>query len=50
MKAPLSWLKEFVDIDCTVEKLEEKLFSPSRPQTGKITSYSMNGSGSRPGP
>ena len=27
MKAPLSWLKEYVDIDCTPEVLEEKLFS-----------------------
>ncbi|MBQ7340108.1 MAG: phenylalanine--tRNA ligase subunit beta [Clostridia bacterium] len=27
MKAPLSWLKEFVDIDITVEELEKKLFS-----------------------
>ena len=27
MKAPLSWLKEYVDIDCSVQKLEEKLFS-----------------------
>ena len=27
MKAPLSWLKDYVDIDCTPEILEEKLFS-----------------------
>lgn len=27
MKAPLSWLKEYVDIDCSPEVLEEKLFS-----------------------
>ena len=27
MKAPLSWLKEFVDIDCSASTLEEKLFS-----------------------
>lgn len=27
MKAPLSWLKEYVDIDCTAEELENKLFS-----------------------
>ena len=27
MKAPLSWLKEYVDIDCSVTELEEKLFS-----------------------
>ena len=27
MKAPLSWLKEYVDIDCTPEQLQEKLFS-----------------------
>ncbi len=27
MKAPLSWLKDFVDIDCSVSELEEKLFS-----------------------
>lgn len=27
MKAPLSWLKEYVDIDCTAEELESKLFS-----------------------
>ena len=26
MLAPLSWLKEFVDIDCTPEELEKKLF------------------------
>ncbi len=26
MKAPLSWLKEFVDIDVTAEQLQEKLF------------------------
>ncbi len=27
MKAPLSWLKDYVDIDCTAEQLQEKLFS-----------------------
>ena len=27
MKAPLSWLKEFVDIDCSPEVLQDKLFS-----------------------
>lgn len=27
MKAPLSWLKEYVDIDCSAQELEEKLFS-----------------------
>ncbi len=27
MKAPLSWLKEYVDITCTPEELKEKLFS-----------------------
>ncbi|MDY6367966.1 MAG: phenylalanine--tRNA ligase subunit beta [Clostridia bacterium] len=27
MKAPLSWLKDYVDIDCTPEELESKLFS-----------------------
>ena len=27
MKAPLSWLKEYVDIDCSAIELEEKLFS-----------------------
>ena len=27
MKAPLSWLKEFVDIDCSPEELKDKLFS-----------------------
>ncbi len=27
MKAPLSWLKEYVDIDCTAEVLKDKLFS-----------------------
>ena len=27
MKAPLSWLKEYVDIDCSAEELESKLFS-----------------------
>ena len=27
MKAPLSWLKEYVDIDCTAEELKDKLFS-----------------------
>ena len=27
MKAPLSWLKEYVDIDCSAAELEEKLFS-----------------------
>ncbi|MBE5754340.1 MAG: phenylalanine--tRNA ligase subunit beta [Clostridiales bacterium] len=27
MKAPLSWLKEYVDIDCTAEELQAKLFS-----------------------
>ena len=27
MIAPLSWLKEYVDIDCTPQELEDKLFS-----------------------
>lgn len=27
MKLPLFWLKDYVDIDCTPEELEEKLFS-----------------------
>ena len=27
MKAPLSWLKEYVDIDCSAEDLKDKLFS-----------------------
>ena len=27
MLAPLSWLKEYVDIDVTPQELEEKLFS-----------------------
>ena len=27
MIAPLSWLKEYVDIDCTAQELEDKLFS-----------------------
>ena len=27
MKAPLSWLKEYVDIDCSAEELKDKLFS-----------------------
>ena len=27
MKAPLSWLKNYVDIDCTPEELKDKLFS-----------------------
>ena len=27
MKAPLSWLKDYVDIDCTPEELQAKLFS-----------------------
>ena len=27
MKAPLSWLKDYVDIDCSVEELASKLFS-----------------------
>ena len=27
MKAPLSWLKDYVDIDVTAQELEEKLFS-----------------------
>ncbi|MBR5192681.1 MAG: phenylalanine--tRNA ligase subunit beta [Clostridia bacterium] len=27
MKAPLSWLKEYVDINCTAEELKDKLFS-----------------------
>ena len=27
MKAPLSWLKDYVDIDCTAEQLKDKLFS-----------------------
>ena len=27
MKAPLSWLKEYVDIDCSAEELKNKLFS-----------------------
>ncbi len=27
MKAPLSWLKDYVDIDCSPEQLKEKLFS-----------------------
>ncbi len=27
MKLPLSWLKDYVDIDCSIEDLEKKLFS-----------------------
>ena len=27
MKAPLSWLKDYVDIDCSAEVLKDKLFS-----------------------
>ena len=27
MKAPLSWLKDYVDIDCSAEELKNKLFS-----------------------
>ncbi len=27
MKAPLSWLKDYVDIDCSVDELKDKLFS-----------------------
>jgi phenylalanyl-tRNA synthetase beta chain len=27
MKLPISWLREYVDIDCSIEELEEKLFS-----------------------
>ncbi len=27
MKAPLSWIKDYVDIDCSVEELTSKLFS-----------------------
>ena len=27
MLAPLSWLKEYVDIDCTPQELQDKLFS-----------------------
>ena len=27
MKAPLSWLKDYVDIDVTAQELQEKLFS-----------------------
>ncbi len=27
MKAPLSWLSEYVDIDCSAEELKDKLFS-----------------------
>lgn len=27
MKAPLSWLKDYVDIDCSAEQLKDKLFS-----------------------
>lgn len=27
MKAPLSWLKEYVEIDCSAEQLKDKLFS-----------------------
>ena len=27
MIAPLSWLKEYVDIDASAEELQEKLFS-----------------------
>ncbi len=27
MKAPFSWLKDYVDIDCTAEELKDKLFS-----------------------
>ena len=27
MKAPLSWLKDYVDIDCSAEELKDKLFS-----------------------
>ena len=27
MKLPLFWLKDYVDIDCSPEELEEKLFS-----------------------
>ena len=27
MKAPLSWLKDYVDIDCTAEELKDILIS-----------------------
>ena len=27
MIAPLSWLKEYVEIDCTPQELQDKLFS-----------------------
>ena len=27
MKAPLSWLKDYVDINCSAEELKNKLFS-----------------------
>ena len=27
MKAPLSWIKDYVDIDVSVEELKNKLFS-----------------------
>ena len=26
MKAPLSWLKEYVDIDCSAEEIKDKLW------------------------
>ena len=27
MKLPLSWLKDYVEVDCSAEELEKKLFS-----------------------
>ena len=56
MLLPLSWLKDYVDVDVTVEELEEKLFSSGfeveelkylgenidRVVTGKITSVAKH--------
>ena len=30
MRVPLSWLKEFVDVDITAQQLQEKLFGCGR--------------------
>ena len=37
MKLPLSWLKDYVDIDCTAEELESRLFSCGFEVEEKIT-------------
>ena len=47
MLVPLSWLKDYVDIDVDIKELEEKLFSSihkaiRNSRKGKLLSYSKN--------